>query len=190
MPLWINEPEDDAARFAYRIIRTPAEKPLTAIVTSLEVIGTNTHFVNNRTVPCEGQGDCKWHDQGYSWRWHGYLAAMHIVTSEHFIFEFTAPASKTFKSYLARGGTIRGCKFTAYRPSKRFNGRVVIACSPIDQTRHRIPEPPDVAAILCHIWNVKTNSASSTHMTRPPFPQLNVVGDPSDGRNRPLPKAK
>jgi len=184
MPLWINDPQDDAERFAYRILRTPADKPLTAIVTSLEVIGTNTHFVNNRTVPCEGLGACEFCDQGYSWRWHGYLAAMHVQTSEHLIFEFTAPASKTFKTYLDRGGNIRGCKFTAHRPSKRPNGRVVISCTPVDPTRLRIPEPPDVAAILCHIWNVQNTCATSTHMTRPPFPQLNVAPSEGDGRNR------
>lgn len=184
MPNWIDDPQDDAAAFAYRIIRTPPDKTLTAIVTALEVAGCNTHFGNNRTVPCEGLNACKWCDEGYSWRWHGYLSAMHVVTSEHFIFEFTAPASKTFKTYLSRCDNLRGCKFTAYRPSKRVNGRVVIACAPIDQTRTRIPEPPDVRAILCHIWGVKNTCCTSTHMTRPPFPQLNVAPSEGDGRNK------
>lgn len=183
MPLWIDEPQDDAAAFAYRIVRTPADKPLIAIVTSLQVIGTNTHFVNNRTVPCEGEGACKWHDEGYSWRWHGYVGAMNLPTSEHFIFEFTAPASKTFKAYLKRFDDLRACKFVATRPNKRHNGRVLIACSRPNLIDLRLPDPPDVAALLCHIWNVKNTCATSTHMTRPPFPQLNVAPCEGDGRN-------
>jgi len=154
MPKWENTPPKDTAGLALRIIRTPASKPITAIVTSTDIVGCRTHFAAHRTIPCEAPDRCELCDQGHSWRWHGYVAAILTASLEHVIFEFTAAASDTFYHYQRLHNDIRGCWFQAQRPSGRPNGRVIIKAKPQDQTRLRLPDPPDLQRILCHIWGV------------------------------------
>lgn len=190
MPNWSEKPPEAKDGYPLRIVRTPPDKPLHAIATSTEVLGCCTHFVQNRTIPCEGTDVCKWCQEGHSWRWHGYLAAMITATLEHILFEFTAAASDTFRNYQTVHGTMRGCHFQAIRPSKRHNGRIVIACKPVDAQRCRIPEPPDVKAILCHIWNIQNANATTAKITRPPFRDVGVDPSNGDGRNRPKPAQK
>lgn len=190
MPRWSNDPPADLDRFAFRIVRTPAAKPLTAIATSTDVVGCCTHFINNRTIPCEGPPNCPACTEGYSWRWHGYLSAVLTDTLEHVLFEFTAATSETFRTYLKLHNNMRGCHFKASRPSGKPNGRVVIAAKPTDEQRVRLPDPPDIKQILCHIWNVKLNSTKQVSTTRVPFLQVHTSPDNSDGRNRPPTQAK
>lgn len=168
MPLWSNAPPEQPEGYSLRIVRTPADKPFTAIVTSTDIIGCPTHYANARTVPCEGSDACPLCHDGHSWRWHGYLACIHTATLEHVLFEFTAASSDTFKNYHQLNTTLRGCHFQAHRPSARHNGRVVIACKPYDPSRLRLPDPPDIQAILSHIWNIPTGTTQShVDPTRP-----------------------
>ncbi|KKL13131.1 hypothetical protein LCGC14_2528840, partial [marine sediment metagenome] len=83
MPKWQSAPPADQPGFSLRILRTPTNKPIVAYVTSTDVIGCITHFARNRTIPCEGQDNCTWCEEGFSWRWHGYLAALLTDTLEH-----------------------------------------------------------------------------------------------------------
>jgi len=185
MPRWTNDPPQDTSEYGFRILRTPAAKPLIAICTCTDVVGCCTHFVNNRTIPCEGQPNCQTCAEGYSWRWHGYVSAILTESLEHILFEFTAASSETFKTYNKIHSGMRGCHFKAYRPSGKPNGRVTIAAKPIDENRIRLPDPPDIQQILCHIWNIKTNAAKYVPTERVPFKQIHVTDDDSDGRNHP-----
>lgn len=185
MPKWSDKPPTAGDGITFRIVRTPAAKPLTAISTAPQVTGCCTHFVQNRTVPCEGEDYCDWCKQGHSWRWHGYLSAILTQTYEHILFEFTATASDVFRNYLRLHGSLRGCRFTAHRPSGRHNGRVVIACTPADEQRIRLPDPPDIARILCHIWNVQYQGVDQVRIPNRLGHQIGVPPSDGDGRNRP-----
>lgn len=185
MPRWTTEPPKQTHGFSLRILRTPAAKPLVGIVTSCDVVGTNTHYVNHRTLPCEGDEHCKFCEDGHSWRWHGYLAAILLDSLEHVIFEFTATASETFSTYQKLHITMRGCLFKASRPSGRTNGRVVIQCKPADEQRHRLPDPPNLINILCHIWNVPNTFASEHDLPDRLGKQLSI--NPGNGRRTPDP---
>jgi hypothetical protein len=118
------------------------------------LVGVNTHWTGAGTLPCEGPNLCKYCQDGHSYRWHGYLSAILTDTLEHIIFEMTAAAAETFFNYLHLNSTLRGCHFQAKRASKQPNSRVIIACKRIDEQRIRLPDPPNIKAILCHIWNV------------------------------------
>jgi len=185
MDPWPDEPPETQRRLAFRILRTPGPKPLLAIATSPNVVGRVTHFAKNRTVPCEGEDACPWCQEGFSGRWHGYLAAVLTDTYEHFLFEFTDLASDTFKNYLVVHDSMRACKFKAYRPSGRANGRVVIACTRLDESKLRLPDPPNVKRILCHIWNIPYTENQPTRMQRPPFQDIGLLPDDGDGRYKP-----
>ena len=190
MPKWTSEPPTDREPYAYRILRTPADKPLTGIITCTDIVGLNTHYVHNRTVPCEGIGACPWCDDGHSYRWHAYVSALIQPGLEHALFESTAAASETLRNYLAMYDTVRGCYFRGHRPSKRANGRVVIECRPTDPAKTRLPDPPDVKRILCHIWSVQYTKAADDLRTRYPAKDLHVTPSNGDGRNRPATHAK
>lgn len=174
MPKWQNKPPTDHQNFALRIIRTPQAKPIAAYVTSTDINGCPTHYARNRTLPCEGEDECPHCQEGLSWRWHGYLAAILTETLEHFIFEFTATAAETFENYLLLHNTMRGCFFKAHRPSGRANGRVVIQAKPGDQERIRLPNPPNVEKILCHIWNVPYLTGQTVYNPERPGKQIRI----------------
>ena len=181
MPQFSHEPPPLPDGYIFRIVRTPPTATFQAVITCTDPLGCNTHFANNRTVPCEGLGNCNLCADGHSRRWHGYVSCVDTATLEHVLFEFTAHASDTFKNYRDLHNTMRACIFKAFRPSKRPNGRVIIHTTPGDETRIRLPEPPDIARLLCHIWNVRYTPDQPPRMTRPPFKQVHV---PDDNGNR------
>jgi len=188
MPNWSTEPAQPSDGHPLRIVRCPAKGVLTAVITSPGLIGCPTHYVNNRTQPCEGQGKCDWCEAGHSWRWHGWVACILVGTYEHVIFEMTATSSDSFRNYQAIKDTLRGCLFTATRPSQRHNGRVVISCKPADTTRIVIPASVNVRRILCHIWGINYDSSWEDGMRRPPFKHIGVNPGNGDQRQKPLGK--
>lgn len=148
-----NQPPETGRRPGIALVRTPANRPLVAIVTSDDLVGTNTHYYRNRTSPCEGQ-ECPICAEGLSWRWHGYLSCVDQATKEHILFEFTAQASDAFRAYRTRYGTLRGCHFKATRHAQRYNGRVTIQTRPADLEGKDLPPTVNLKAMLCHIWGL------------------------------------
>lgn len=184
MPTWTNEPPDPSDATPFRIIRTPATGKLLAIITSDEVIGTNTHFYNHRTLPCEG-ATCPACGDGYPWRWHGYVTALDPLTREHFLFEFPAAANDAFKAYRTNQATVRGCHFLATRAPQRHNGRVMIRCKPADLEREPIPSAPNLRKILCKLWSIPyTEIETPDRLKGHPFAQRVKTHDPSGGNGR------
>jgi hypothetical protein len=185
MPRWQNEPPKPDRECAYRIVRTPAAGLLQAIVTSEAPIGCCTHFVNHRTTPCEGPETCPACEEGFSYRWHGWTGAMLSISLEHVLFEFTATTSDVFKNYLAHHDTLRGCHFKCWRPSKRPNGRVVIQTVPADLAKWKLPDPPNLKRILCHIWGVPFTDLENREPQVARIHQIGLAPRDGDGRNRP-----
>lgn len=155
MPQWSPTPPPQDEGVPFRLVRVPADKPVIGIVTSLDVVGCATHFFNNRTVPCDGQGNCKSCQEGHAWRWHAYCSVLVSATLEHVLLELTAAGSETLRNYAQTYSGTRGCLLSAWRPSKKPNGRVLVTCKPTDLLRVTLPEPPNVARLLCRIWNVR-----------------------------------
>lgn len=182
MPNWTNKPPETDNRFAHRIVRTPADKPLIGIVTSEHPIGCYTHYANGRTVPCEGEQDCEACKTGFAYRWHGYAAVLLTDKLEHVIFEYTAPPAKTFAAYAEQYETLRGCYFHASRPGKRPNSRVVLKAVPGDLQKWRLPDPPDLKTILCHIWGVQNTSELPVYCAKPEHPTVHVASSKNDAR--------
>ena len=189
MPNWQSFPAGPTGPYAFRILRTPATTPIDAICTCTSICGCPTHFAANRTIPCEGQPGCKLCEEGHSWRWHGYLSAILVKGLEHCLFEFTAQAAETFRTYQLTQNALRGCHFLARRPSGRPNGRVVIAAKPEDLNRIRLPEPPNIRLILCHIWGIPYNQPEDTTHDRLPFERIKIrPGNGQDARYSGSPK--
>lgn len=154
MPTWQPQPPEPATTGAYRIIRTPADKPLNAISTSPQLIGTSTHYANHRTTPCASPARCQLCEAGHSTRWHGYLGVLLTASMEHAIMEITANAWPTLQSYQNQHDSLRGCGIIAKRPSGRANGRVVLKCIPVDLQKWHLPAAPYLIKLLNHIWGI------------------------------------
>ena len=129
MPVWSNDIPEDPRGYALPLLRCPAAVDFESVVTSENLIGTNTHFWGGHTVPCTGH-DCEPCQAGSEFRWHAYQSAYNPKDQLHFIFECTAHAAKPFGKYRKEHGTLRGCQFRAYRWKRRKNGRVIIRCTP------------------------------------------------------------
>lgn len=174
MPQFSNKPPANPDRHGFRLIRTPANAPLRAYVISEALIGCPTHYVGNRTIPCESP-DCEPCENGLAWRWHGYLLIQLENTSEVCIFEMTASAAESFAGYHQRHGTTRGCHFQASRVNNRPNGRVLVVAKPADLAKIHLPKPRDVRKLLCHIWNIPPNQTDvDAPHTRPPHLSLHT----------------
>lgn len=156
MPTFTEEPDGSERKFVMPIMRTPTKKSIEAIITCNKVVGTNTHWYGGRTIPCEIP-KCEACDKGVSWKWHGYVSAVTPKDNDHFLFEMTAAAHDAIKVYKKNQPDLRGCFFKASRPSSRVNGRILIRTKKWESNLELLPDPPDIAAILCHIWNVEPN---------------------------------
>lgn len=162
MPTFTNSPPPDPRGHSLPLMRTPTGRPIAAIVTSADLVGTPTHFWKGRTVPCDVE-HCEPCENGMPWRWHGYLSAYQDANSLHFLFEFTARASEPFLKYRQAYGSLRGCHFQARRVNFAHNARVLIQTKPGDLTKIKLPQPPDLVRCLSVIWNIAE-------------PDLNVAG--------------
>ncbi len=166
MPVFSATPPPQGRSAGIDLVRTPANRPFIAIVTSEDLVGCPTHFYRNRTTPCEGE-NCQMCGEGYSWKWHGYLSCIDQATHDHVMFEMTANGSDPFRAYRKQYGTLRGCLFKATRHANRYNGRVSIRCQPADLGDRTLRKGANLVAMLCHIWNI-------------PVPQAEIIGRSKD----------
>ncbi len=165
MPNFSSTPPPDSQESGYRLIRTPPTGKIQAHVISEQLIGCPTHFVGNRTVPCEAP-NCDPCDSGLGNRWHGYLLILIESSQEMVVFEMTKKAALTFQDYHKRHGTLRGCHFMATRLNQKANGRVLVTCKTGDLTRVNLPAPKSVERLMCHIWNIAPLQVETRAPTR------------------------
>lgn len=162
MPKWTTEVPESTRGPAFPIRRTPASRPILAIVTSEDLIGCYTHFWQGSTVPCEGEG-CEPCLNGMPYRWHAYMTAVDHQTALHFIFEVTALGAEYFTVYRDAHQSLRGCFFQAKRWNNRPNARILVQCKPADLNQVHLPPPPDLRKAMAILWSL-------------PAPEVTVAG--------------
>lgn len=157
MPIWSNAIPTDPRGYALPLVRTPTATDLHAIITSPDLVGTDTHFWGGHTIPCTGH-DCEPCQAGSGYRWHAYQSAYNPKDQLHFIFECTANAARPFAKYREEHKTLRGCEFTAYRWKRRRNGRVIIRCGPTNFQHAALPHAPILTDVMAIIWRLPTDN--------------------------------
>lgn len=182
MPTWSNDVPDSPRGPALPIRRTPPNKPLTAIVTSEDLIGCYTHFWKGSTVPCDGP-QCDAHQAGIPYRWHAYMSAVDTMNNLHFIYEVTALGAKNFTDYRDIHNTLRGCFFQARRWNSKPNGRILIQMKPCDQSERHLPSPPDLRKCMAIIWSLPADSVTTPNV-HPENRMKQVQVDKSEGNGR------
>lgn len=162
---WTNQIPTDPRGHSLPLIRTPAATELQAIITSTDLIGTDTHFWGGHTVPCTGD-DCEPHKAGSPYRFHAYMSAYNPKDQLHFIFECTATGAKPFEAYRKTHKTLRGCHFKAYRWKRRKNGRCIIRCQPTLLNIHALPAAPNLENIMAIIWHLPAGNVFTAGQIR------------------------
>jgi len=157
MPDWTSTVPEQPRGHALPIRRTPSSKPMEAIITSPDLIGTYTHFYKGSTSPCTGK-DCEACMNGTPYRWHAYMTCVDVFTNLHFIFEVTALAAEFFTAYRDHHCTLRGCHFKSKRWNSRPNGRILIQTKPADLGERQLPNPPDLKKCMAILWSLPTDS--------------------------------
>jgi len=184
-----SQPPMESTKSAFRLLRTPTRGKLELYITSPDLIGCWTHFWTGRTVPCTGP-DCEACQAGSSSRWHGYVAAVDVKTSEPVVFETTANAAEQLASYRTKNATLRGCHCLASRTSPRPNARVRLLMKPLDLAHTNLPQPMNLQAALCHIWGIPVTETTIAHCaTDQNLIQHRGPGlptDPGNGKSEPL----
>ena len=157
MPNYTNTPPSDSSGPALPIMRTPAQSKLRAVITSNDLIGTNTHFWGGHTVPCSTP-ECEACRKGIPFRWHAYLTAYVPPKALHFLYEMTAAAAEVVCNFRRDHPDLRGYEFEAYRWHGNPNGRVMLRVSSTKNDALTLPAPPDLEAVLAILWQLpKTN---------------------------------
>jgi hypothetical protein len=189
MPHFTSEPPKGLGHSGMPIVRTPAKRPFLAWITCRELVGTPTHYVNHRTVPCEGEAQCKHCLEGVGWRWHAYLSVLTEDTHEHVLWEMTARASDPIRAYAKMHGSLRGAKIKATRANGKPNGRLIVLIRSDDAMHLMLPEPPIIPKVLCHIWGIPYTLIREARTARPGARQVIVDPADTDGRRK-RPKSK
>jgi hypothetical protein len=157
----------------YDLKRTPATQAIIAIITCDELVACQTHYWGGRTVPCEGT-ECKACLNLVPARWHIYVTCMEEKSRAQYIFECTAQAGEAFSEHFNAHGTLRGCKFQAYRPKQTKNGKVQIETKPYDLTKINLPPAPNLKRALCTIWQLPAGTVDTeTGETKVVMPKKN-----------------
>jgi len=178
---WTSDVPEPAAGHALPIRRTPPSKTLEAIITSPDLIGTNTHFYKGSTSPHQGP-DCEACLNGVPYRWHAYMTCVDVFTNLHFIFEVTALAAAFLVAYRDHHGSLRGCHFKAKRWNNKPNGRILIQTKPADLGERQLPQPPDLKKCMAILWSLpETEVEDGAYNPENRIAQLTVTPTRSNG---------
>lgn len=136
------------------LIRTRAGTTNKGVCLSRDVLGAEVHYCG-RTVPhVEPAEDCDGCKAKRQKRWEGYIAAWNPSGGKIVLLTITAGAADAFEAYAALHGSIRGAMVTLSRPGGRPNGRIVAELQPSGIASTRLPDEPDLFAVVANIWGL------------------------------------
>jgi len=148
-----NTPPKDPRGDSLPLIRCPANRGITGIILSDDLLGTETHYYHGRTLPCD-RSNCPACSDGFPWRWHAYLSLYSSSTHRVYLLELTARAVEPLVQYRETYGTLRGCEIAAKRATTSPNSRVIITTRPAQLEGKKLPEAPNVLSALSILWNL------------------------------------
>lgn len=167
-----SEPPPDGDHHSLCLMRTPTNKGIAGIITSPDLVGTQTHFYHGRTIPCDNE-ECPACSEGFPWRWHAYCSLWSPATHRVVLFEMTAKCVEPLVTYRKAYGTLRGCHLTAKRATTSPNSRVIIQTKRADLENLSLPDGADILKALSIIWNITLPSLSVDGILKE-IPRLNI----------------
>lgn len=155
-----DNPPESLRSIALPIVRTPAARPLIAIILSHQICGYLTHWHRGRTRP-HTTPVCEACDDQCPWRWHGYVAVYNPRTRNQALLELTAASYRALDEWQKRHESLRAAKIKCERIGQRTNGRIIVTLDNPNPPVENLPPAPDVNAILLRMWEL--SSTKSIH---------------------------
>lgn len=165
-PQWSAEPPAARDFAAIRLMRVPTVGSIQGIATAECVMGTNTHWANSRTVPCDETG-CALCRDGHPRRWHGYLDIYDQLTQRQTVVQVTDLGAQQLHAISQKYGTLRGLLLSFSRIAKRPNARIQVDARQIPQAISDLPAPVNIPAYMSVIWQTSGDTLEPTHRPTP-----------------------
>lgn len=150
-------PEKCCGRQPIRISRVPNGKAWTLHIAATRAATTWTHYIDKRTVPCDGSlFNCPACSRGLSRRFEAYLAAELLPRAERVV--VAIPAAAWEKIVLLAGalvdGGLWGCRLDLSRPEGDIRLPVRVGDFRTWQPGEPRPRGIDTPAILRRAWDL------------------------------------
>jgi hypothetical protein len=153
MPRWLNDIPQTHPYAGVPLLRTPATGSIAGHCLSDRIVGTNTHYAQGRTQPCE-HPHCAACAAKLPFRYHAYFAILLDRNQKQAVVEVTAPPAHVLVTFRAEHGSLRGVHITLTRPRRTPNGRVHIQLSPGQIAPSLLPQPVDAILFMTELWNI------------------------------------
>lgn len=134
------------------LLRVKTAETIRGAITCLQIEGTDTHFMSNRTLPCIGE-ECGGCAQQLATRWEGYISVW-TTQGKHIITSLTPRAANNLLGTVADPCNLRGLFVTIERQGRRPNSPLNARCEQPDVLTVKLPPLPNLRAHLCRIWGL------------------------------------
>ena len=137
-------------------IKVHPGKGLTAIVLSQRVLGVFTHWVGQRSLPCnsrDGEHCLVDHKTSGRYRWQGWVAVLPISGQVPGFVSITENVAKK-NPYLRTAKTLRGATIHLWRSGENKESQMLCKLSAESEPRSDLPIPPSTVEFLCRLWNI------------------------------------
>lgn len=190
-PEFASELPPQRAMPRYEIIRTPTKRRVTFLCLSETVLIMPTHWIRNRTTPCDQHhlaGGCQHESE---MRWKCYVAVYAPPNGQTLILEMTDHGGESVIAAEKLYHCLRGRRITVWRSGTKDNSPVNALISPSIDPTVACPPCPDVKAFLLRMWYVRDpreeNTAAAVSDSKPEFhPTNRITGDASaNGQHKP-----
>lgn len=137
------------------IVRPGQGIAITACCLSLRMVSFDLHFLDRNTIPCAGKEfGCQVCQLGRTGsKPYGFVIAQMVESKKVFVMEWTEHAMVTCPNLVQLDGDLRGRWITVRRGPKSKRDRVTGELGK-DKTTARLPEAPDIYAVLGRIWGL------------------------------------
>lgn len=151
---WMDEPPSGDTPFI-PILSPKAGETLQAVSLSSAILGVQTHYAFERTMPCYLDRDqCSGCKNKLARRWKGYLAGFQPALGRFVLIELTRQAYEKARRQLAIITDLRGYNVSLHRHGRARNAAVSVDfrswCLPHDP---KLPKSFDAKAALMRIWS-------------------------------------
>lgn len=158
---WAPTPAADRVKHV-PIISPRPHQTLYMVITTEQVMGVETHWIEQRTTPCMQEvGDCRGCTAGLAKRWKGYLGGADLSTGRLGIIEVTLGAWEHCPRLQERDKSLRGLIAKLYRRGTKRNSPAFIELQ-APTKNILLPPFPDLARQLRIIWGLQVEPYRST----------------------------
>jgi len=146
-----SEPKRGSGKLRYEVIGVPPAKKLQGYLLSERVHGQEGHWTKVTTLPHD-EVDCKYCAQGLGWKWQGFFFAYNRTQQFTFVVRIPEGGYTPFKEYFLNHGSLRGLKFTLWRPKGYGTAPVAAHIIKPDEDKWMLPACPDMDEFLHRLF--------------------------------------